>query len=130
MWVRTDDDEMVNITPYEEDDAPIGWLGEWVECSRLCNASRSGICLESPIFTRHVLKVFLGAIRPYIPSRLRPVREIKWASPKSVALGDPHPVTGKYSPTTMFIISRYPEERAASTTTDEDQPDSQSDAVP
>ena len=130
MWVPADDGEMVNITSYEEDDAPIDWPGEWVECNRLCNASRSGICRENPIFTRHVLKVLLGAMYPYIPLRPRFVWDIKWISAEGIAIGYPHPVTGKYSPTTRLIISRYPEERAAGANNDEDQPGSQPDAGP
>ena len=129
FWVRAADGEMVNVTPFEEDDTPADWLGEWVECSRLCNASRSGICRENPIFTRHVLKILLGAICSYVPLRLRFVQEFKWLSAKSIALGDPHPVTGKYSPTTMFIVSRYREEQTPNASGDEDQSDSQSESA-
>ena len=132
---HTADDEMVNRAPSEEDDALIDWLGEWVECSRLCNASRSGVCRENPIFTRHILKILLGAICSCTPLRLRSVlrlqsvQEIKWMSTESIALGDPHPVTGKYSPTTMFIISRYREEQTPDASDGEDQSDSQSESA-
>ena len=129
FWVRAADGEMVNVTPFEKDDAPMDWLGEWVECSRLCNASRSGVCRESPIFTRYILKILLGAICSCTPLRLRSVQEIKWMSPKSIALGDPHPVTGKHSPTTMFIISRYREEETSDASSGEDQSDSQSESA-
>ena len=129
LSVNTEDDKMVNITPFDTDDTPMDWLGDWVECSHLCNASRSGICRENPIFTRHVLKVCMDVIRPYIPPRLRPVRTIMWTIPKDVALRDPHPVTGKYSPTTMFIISRYREEQTPDASGGEDQSDSQSESA-
>ena len=129
LSVSTDDDKLVNITPFDTDDTPMDWLGDWVECSHLCNASRSGICRENPIFTRHVLKVCMGAIYPYIPSRIRPVRTIRWASPEDVALRDPHPITGKSSPTTMFIISRYREEQTPDASGDEDQSDSQPESA-
>ena len=125
----TADDEMVNRAPSEENDALIDWLGEWVECSRLCNASRSGVCRENPIFTRHILKILFGAICSCTPLRLRSVQEIKWMSTESIAFGDPHPVTGKYSPTTMVIISRYREELAPDASGNKDQSDSQSESA-
>lgn len=130
LLVGTAHDEMVNVTPFEEDGPPMDWLGEWVECSRLCNASRSGICRENPIFTRHVLKVLLGAMYPYIPLRPRFVWEIKWLSAVNIAVRDPHPTTGKYPSTTTLIISRYPEERATGANNDEDQLGSQPDPAP
>ena len=125
----TADGEMVNATPFEDDDTPIGWLGDWLECSYLCNASRSGICRENPIFTRYLLKMCVGAIRPYIPSRIRPVREFKWASVESIATGDPHPTTGLYSPTHMSIVSLYCEKLAHDASGGEDQSDSQSESA-
>ncbi len=127
--VRNADGAMVDVTSFDADDKPVGWLGDWVECSRLCNASRSGVCLENPILTRHLLKMCVSAIRPYIPSRIRPVREFIWASVESIALGDPHPVTGKPSPTTMFIVSLYREGQTPDASGGEDQPDSQSDSA-
>lgn len=130
LLVDTTHDDVINITPFEEDDPPMDWLGEWVECSRLCNESRSGICREHPIFTRHVLKVLLGALYPYIPLRPRFVWEIKWLSAVNIAVRDPHPTTGKRPTTTMLIISRYPEGRTAGTNNDLDQLGSQPDAAP
>ena len=134
FFERTADGEMVNVTPFKENDPPIGWMGDWLECSYLCNASRSGICLENPIFTRRVAKVFLGAIHSYIPSYvplwLRPTRAFEWGDVQSIAIGYPHPTTGLYSPTTKFIVSLYRQEQAPDTSGGEDQPDNQTETTP